>query len=130
MCETIWGAHSGASLNCWRFFVQTLTVHPTLRLDLQEPILSCGNATQIFLDVLLPHIADGNLLTIAVHDGHAKQFLQQENALSMMAKCPVAEVCEERFRFIEPVVNWEIVFCSSTELPCAALCVLERVGHD
>ena len=71
---------------CWRFFVQTLAVHPTLWLDLQEPILSGGNAAQIFLDVLFPYIADGNLLAIAIHDGHAKQFLQQENAVSIHAE--------------------------------------------
>ncbi len=47
----------------------------------------------------------------------------------MVAKCPVAEVCEERFRFIEPVMNREVVFCSSAEFPRAALGVLQWVGH-
>jgi hypothetical protein len=53
--------------------------------------------------VLFPYIADGNLVAITIHNGSAKQFLQQEDALGMVAKCPVAEVCEERFRFIDYV---------------------------
>src|SRR6266852_3316528 len=110
---------------CWRFLVQTLTVHPTLWLDLQEPILSGGNAAQIFLDVLFPHIADGNLLAIAVHDGHTKQLLRQENAFGVVAKSSVTEVREEGFRLIKPVVNRKIVLGLSAELLRAALCVLE-----
>jgi len=42
---------------------------------------------------------------------------------------PVAEIPEECLRFIKPVVNREIVFCSSLELPCAALRVFEWVSH-
>src|SRR6202140_1447961 len=80
--------------------------------------------------MLFSHIADGNLLSVAIHNGYAKQFLRQENTLGVVAKCPVAEVREERFRFIEPVMNRQIVFCSSAEFPRAALCMSERVGHN
>src|SRR6266478_9106824 len=70
-------------LSLRRFFVQALAVHPTLGLDLEEPILRCRNASEIFPDMLLSHIADGNLLAIAIRDGNTKQFLRQENTLGM-----------------------------------------------
>ena len=66
-------------------------------LDLQEPILRCGNPSQIFPDMLLSHEADGNLRSVAIYDGDAKEFLRQENAFSMVAKGPVAEVAEDDF---------------------------------
>jgi hypothetical protein len=62
-----------------------LAVHPTLGRNLQEPVLSRGNSSEIFPDMLLTHIADRNLLSVAIHDGNAKQFLRQENAFGMMA---------------------------------------------
>ena len=80
--------------------------------------------------MLLSHIANGNLLPFAVHNGNAKQFLFQENAFCVMTQGSMSEVREEGFRFVEPVVNREIVSRSSTELPRAALCVLEWVGHN
>src|SRR5579864_6994143 len=79
--------------------------------------------------MLFSHIADGNLLSVAIHNGYAKQFLRQEDSLRVVAKCPVTEVREERFRFIEPVMNRQIVFCASAEFPRAALRVFEWVGH-
>jgi hypothetical protein len=57
-----------------------VAVHPTLGLDLQEPILRCRNASEIFPDMLFSHIADRNLVPVAIQDGNAKQFLRQENA--------------------------------------------------
>src|SRR5581483_10691343 len=47
-----------------------------------------------------------------------------------MAKSPVAEVREEPFRFIEPVVNRKVVLRFAAELPRTALCVLDWVGHE
>ena len=79
-------------------------------LDLQQPILGCGNAAEIFPDMLFSQIADGNLFSVAVHDGNAKQFLRQENALGMMPQGSVTEVRKECFRLIKPVVNRKIVF--------------------
>jgi hypothetical protein len=67
--------------------------------------------------MLFSHVADGNLGSIAIHNGNSKQLLGQENALGVMAKCPVAKVREECFRFVEPIVDREIVFCLSPELP-------------
>jgi hypothetical protein len=34
--------------------------------------------------MLLSHIADRNLLAIAIHDGNTKQFLRLENTLGMV----------------------------------------------
>ena len=75
----------GSLLLRWVFFVQPLSVHPALWLDLQEPILGSGNAAKIFPDMLFPYIADGDLVSVAIHNGNAKQLLRQENALRMMA---------------------------------------------
>jgi hypothetical protein len=101
-------------------FVQALTVHPTLCLDLQQPVLSCGNSAQVFPDMLFSYIPDWNFVSVAIHNGNSKQLLGQENALGVMAKCPVAKVREECFRFVEPIVDREIVFCLSPELPVRA----------
>jgi len=48
----------------------------------------------------------------------------------VVAKSSVTEVRQEGFRLIKPVVNRKIVLGLSAELSRAALCVLERVGHD
>src|SRR5271165_5142392 len=106
-----------------------LAVHPSLWGNLQEPILGWRNPTQGFLDVLLSHMAHGNLRSSAVHDGHTKHLLGQKNALGMVAKGSVTEVRKECFRLIKPGVNGEIVLRLSTELPRAVLCVLEWMGH-
>jgi hypothetical protein len=111
------------------FTLQALSVHPALWLDLEQPILGCGNAAKIFPDMLFSYIPDWNFVSVAIHNGNSKQLLGQENALRVMAKCPVAKVCEECFRLIKPVVNREVVFRFSAELPDAAFGVLEWVGH-
>jgi hypothetical protein len=97
--------------------------------NLQEPILGCGNPTEVFLNVLFSHIADGNLQSSAVHDGHTEHPLGQKNALGMVAKGSVTEVRKECFRLIKPTMNREIVFRLPTELPRAVLCVFEGMGH-
>jgi hypothetical protein len=79
--------------------------------------------------VLFSHIAHGNLRSSAVHDGHTKHLLGQKNALGMVAKGSVTEVCQECFRLIKPVVNGEVVLRLPTELPRAVLCVFEGMGH-
>jgi hypothetical protein len=35
--------------------------------------------------MLLSHIADGNLVSVTIHDGNAKQLLRQKNSLGMVA---------------------------------------------
>ena len=115
-------------LYLWHFVAPPLTVHPRLRLDLQEPILDCGNAAQIFPDMLFAHIPDGDLFPVAVNDAYPEQFLRQENALGMMPQGPVTKVGKERLRFVEPVVNREVVLSFSAELSGAALCVLSVGG--
>ena len=82
------------------FIVQALSVHPALWLDLEQPILGCGNAAKIFPDMLFPYRPDWNFVSVAIHNGNSKQLLGQENALRMMAKCPVAKVREQCFRFV------------------------------
>ena len=79
--------------------------------------------------MLFSHIAHGNLDSSAVHDGHTEHLLGQKNALGMVAKGSVTEVCQECFRLIKPVVNREIVLRFSTELPRAVLCVFEWMGQ-
>ena len=76
-----------------------------------------------------PTYRTGTCFSVTIYDGNAKQLLREENALGMVAKGPMTEVSEERLRVIEPVVNCQIVFHLSAKLPCAALCVLDWVGH-
>jgi len=111
------------------FIVQALSVHPALWLDLEQPILGCGNAAQIFPNMLFSYIPDRDLFSVAVYDGYAKQVLSQKDSLGMMAQSSMTEIRKERLRLVEPVVDREIVFRFSAELPCAALGVSEWVGH-
>jgi hypothetical protein len=57
-----------------QFVAQSLTAHPTLWLDWQQPVLNCGNASKIFPEMLFSHISDGDLLSITAHDGYAEQL--------------------------------------------------------
>jgi hypothetical protein len=100
------GAHAASCLYVGQFVAPPLIVHPTLWLDLQEQILNCGNTAQ---EMLLSYIADWKLGFLAVHNGDAKDLLCQKDALGMMAKRPVTEVRQKRFRSIEPVMNREVV---------------------
>jgi len=109
--------------------VQRLSIHPTLWLDLHEPVLCRGNATQIFVDVLFSYVANGNQLPLTIGDGDAKQLFAQENSLSVMPKRSVTDVGKKRFRFIEPVVNRKIILGPAIELPGAPLRVLDWMGH-
>src|ERR1700758_3540892 len=98
------------------FIVTTLSVHPALWLDLQQPILGCGNAAKIFPDMLFSHIPHGDLFSVAVHDGYAEQFPCQKNPLGVMTQSSMAEIRKERLRLVKPVVNWEVVFRFYAEL--------------
>jgi hypothetical protein len=111
------------------FIVQTLSKHPALWFDLEQTILGCGNAAKIFSDMLFSHIPDRDLFSVAVHDGYAEQFLCQKNASGMMTQSSMAEIRKERLGLVEPVVDREVVFRFSAELPRAAFGVLEWVGH-
>src|ERR1700739_2501734 len=57
-----------------QFVAQSLSAHPTLWLDWQQPVLNCGNASKIFPEMLFSHISDGDLLSITAHDGYAEQL--------------------------------------------------------
>src|SRR5260370_31547871 len=80
---TVWGAHSGSSLVDVVSSSRRWPLHPTLRLDLQEPILCRGNSAQVFVDMLLSYIADRNFVAIAIPDGNTKQSLRQQNSLGV-----------------------------------------------
>jgi hypothetical protein len=71
------------------FIVQTLSVHPSLWLDLEQPILGCGNAAKIFPDMLFSHVAHGDLFSVAVYDGYAKQLLSQKDSLGIHAESKI-----------------------------------------
>jgi len=59
-----------------------LAVHPSLRLDLWQPIGRCWDAAQIFLHVLFPYVPDGDLPTLAIGDGYSEHLLRQEESLN------------------------------------------------
>ena len=47
-----------------------------------------------------------------------------------MPKSAMSKVWEEGFGLIEPVVDWQVILDFAAKLSSAALCVLQRVGHD
>jgi hypothetical protein len=59
--------------------------------------------------VLFSDIPDWNLVSVAVCDRYTENRLAQENPLGVVAEGTMAKVREERFRFIKPLVNGEIV---------------------
>ena len=87
------------------------------------------DATQIFLDVLFPDVPHWDFRPLAVEDGNAKNPFTQENAFRMVAKSPVTEISKERFRFIEPFLNRQVVFGLAAEPLGTALSMLLRMGH-
>ena len=80
--------------------------------------------------MLLSQITDGNLFSVAIHDGHAKQLLRQEDALAVMTKGSMAEVRKECLRLIKPVVDGQVVLGLTTKFSGAAFCMLERVAFS
>jgi hypothetical protein len=61
------------------FGCQTLAVHPTFWFDLRQPILCRRDASQVFLNMLLSNVSNGNLLPVAVGDRDGENLLAQEN---------------------------------------------------
>jgi hypothetical protein len=107
----------------------TLAVHPALGLNLGKPILGRRNPTEVFFDVLFSDVPDRDLVSFAVRDGQAKNPLTQENSLCVVAEGPMAEVGEERFRLVKPLVYGEIVLGLATELLDTILRMLQRMSH-
>jgi len=109
--------------------LQTLPIHPAFRLDLCEPVLNCGNSSQIFLDVLFSDVPHWDFLPVTVGDRDTEDLFAQEDTFRMMAKGAVTEVRKERLRLIKPIMNWQVVFGLPTESLRATLCMLQRVCH-
>jgi hypothetical protein len=98
-------------------------------MDAREPVLDSGYSSEVFSHVLFPDVADWDRGTIAVENTDAKDAFGQKNALSMMAKRAMAEVGEKRLRFIEPVMDGNVVFWPSAESPDATPIVFKGMNH-
>lgn len=98
--------------------------------DLRQPVLCRRNPTQIFSHMLLPDIAHWYLPAVAVGDCDPEDALAQEDSFGMVPKSAMSKVWEDGFGLIEPVVDWQVILDFAAKLSSAALCVLQRVGHD
>ena len=58
--------------------------HPTLWLNLAQPVSHSGNPAEVFENMLLADEPDWDYAISRVHDGGAEKRLQQEYALGVM----------------------------------------------
>jgi hypothetical protein len=75
-----------------------------------EPVLDSRDPAQVFLDVLFadpPHRDDA---AVTIGEDRAEDPLGQEDALAVMAEGAVADVSQVGLRFVEPVVDGQVVF--------------------
>ena len=84
--------------------------HPTLGLNLAEPVSHRGNPAEVFQYVLLADEPDGKNPAGRDRDRGAEEGLQHEDAFGMMAECAVPEVGHVALRGIEPFVQPDEIF--------------------
>ena len=89
---------------------------PTSSITRRWPYIQRCGLICVFPDVLFSYIPDRNLLSVAVRDRYTKNLLTQEDSFGVVAKGAMTKVYKERFGFIKPVVNWEIVVGLAAEL--------------
>jgi hypothetical protein len=100
-----------------------------LRPNLKEPILRGGYSPEIFLYVLLGNVANGYFDFVAVNYRDAEDPFRQKHALGMVSKRAMPEIGEECFRFIEPVMDWQVILWLAAKFPGAILRVFKRMSH-
>ena len=82
--------------------------HPTLGLNLPEPVLDRGNPAEVFQNVLLADEPDWDYPAGRDRDRGAEDVLQHEDALRMMPEGPVPEVSHVLLATVEPLVQPEV----------------------
>ena len=94
----------------------SFAAHPTLGLNLAQPVSHRGNPAEVFENVLLADEPDWDYTAGQDRDRGAKEGLQHEDALGMMAKGAVPEVGHVALRAIEPFVQPDEIFWFATVL--------------
>src|SRR3546814_20407975 len=65
--------------------------------------------SQILADMLFTDQSEGHYAAGRQRDRHPEEALEHENAFGVMPERPVAEVRYDRLRFVEPLMEREIV---------------------
>ena len=99
-------------------FVQRMSMsqHPTLRLNLPQPVRHRGNPAEVFQYVLLADEPDGDYTAGRERHRGAEDVFQHEDALGMMPEGSMPEVSHVGFGAIEPLVQPEVFMSFATEI--------------
>src|SRR3546814_5500885 len=73
------------------------------------PVSEARDEAQILADMLFTDQSDGHDAAGRQRDRHPEEALEHENAFGVMPERPVAEVRYDRLRFVEPLMEREIV---------------------
>src|SRR5580704_19609642 len=84
---------------------------------MDQPVFDCRDPTEIVFDMLLANLSHGNDSLCGVLDCRSEQRLAEKDSLAVMAERAMAHVGEVRFRFVEPVVDRQVVVGHSAEEP-------------
>jgi len=79
--------------------------------------------------MLFSDVTHRNLLAFAVGDGDTEDALTQEDSFGMVPKSPVPEIREDRFGFVKPAMDPQVVLGLAAKFSGAAFCVLQWVSH-
>ena len=102
-----------SSLFAFKFLSAT---HPRLRPDSLHPLGERRNEAKIFTDVLFADPSDRDDPASGDHDGRTEDGLGHENALGMVTEGAMPEVGDDHFRFIEPIMDADVVLRNTTPL--------------
>ena len=99
------GGRDGGAL-----FVQRMATsqHPTLWLNLPQPVSHRRNPAEVFQYVLLADESHGDHTPGRERDRGAEDIFQHEDALTVVPEGPVPEVSHVGFGAIEPLVQPEV----------------------
>src|SRR3546814_3918174 len=83
--------------------------HPWFGSNRAHPVSEARDEAQILADMLFTDQSDGHDAAGRQRDRHPEEALEHENAFGVMPERPVAEVRYDRLRFVEPLMEREIV---------------------
>jgi hypothetical protein len=86
-----------------------LPKHPTLGLNLPEPVLNRGNPAEVFKYVLLADEPDWDYPAGRDHDRGAKNIFQHEDARGVMPEGSVPKISHVLLAGVEPLVQVQII---------------------
>ena len=92
-------------------FVQRMSTsqHPSLGLNLPQPVSHRGNPAEVFKYVLLANEPDWDYTASRDRDRGAEDIFQHEDALRMMPQGPVPEVSHVGLGTVEPFMKLQVL---------------------